>query len=89
MISVQNHRLLLNGSKIFVIAVLLSLSLSACELFKPISQGTEERDNGKKEELEPIQGRRVYDPATGTYVIIQNAPTGSMDTIIWRNIPIA
>lgn len=88
MISVQNHQLPLNGSKMMIIAIFIGLSLSACELFKPLSQDDGiTTDKDKKEELDPIQGRRVFDPQTGTYVIIQNAPTGVMDTIRWTNIP--
>ncbi len=86
MILVQNHQQRLNGSKILFFAIFLTVSLSACELFKPIAQNDNDRDK-KNENLDPIQGRRVYDPTTGTYVIVRNAPIGSMDTIIWRNIP--
>jgi ABC-type branched-subunit amino acid transport system substrate-binding protein len=60
---------------------------SSCELFKPIPQKTEQDPKKEKEELDPIQGRRVYDPTTGTYVVVENTPTGPMDTIIWRDIP--
>lgn len=86
MILVQNHQQLLNGSKILFAAIFLTISLSACELFKPITQDDNSNDR-RNENLDPIQGRQVYDPATGTYVIVRNAPIGSMDTIVWRTIP--
>lgn len=86
MILVQNHQQLLNGSKALLAAIFLIVTLSSCELFKPLVEDDNNKNN-KNENLDPIQGRRVYDPATGTYVIVRNAPTGSMDTIIWRTIP--
>jgi ABC-type branched-subunit amino acid transport system substrate-binding protein len=92
MISAPSHRQPSNGNKQlppFSLALALFAAIilfSSCELFKPISQGGDEDKDGK-EELDPIQGRRVYDPATGTFVIVQNAPTDPMDTIIWRDIP--
>lgn len=86
MILVQNHQQLLNGSKAFFVALFAVLTWSSCELLKPLPQDNT-ANTGKKEELDPIQGRRVYDPATGTYVIVQNAPTEPMDTIIWTDIP--
>lgn len=59
--------------------------MTSCDLFKPVTQGGEEKEQG--DELDPIQGRKVYDPTTGTYVTVENAPTEIMDTIIWRDIP--
>ncbi|MEO0734506.1 MAG: hypothetical protein AAFZ52_16845, partial [Bacteroidota bacterium] len=88
---------------------LLLLSVSSCELFQPVTtpnrddQRTEDRragnDDNREEPddentLDPIQSRRVYDPETGTYVYVENAPTDKMDTIRWtpvseeRNPPI-
>ncbi|MEM7572718.1 MAG: ABC transporter substrate-binding protein [Bacteroidota bacterium] len=91
MILVPNLRLRLNGSSPLRILplILLVLSLSACELFKPISQGDgdrTDRDPDRTEntdELDPIQSRRVYDPETGTWVYLENAPTSTMDTVRW------
>ncbi|MEL7221289.1 MAG: hypothetical protein AAGJ93_08220, partial [Bacteroidota bacterium] len=99
MTSAQNHRQPLNGSKTLpsLLAVflfsLLTISLSSCDLFKPISQGggkdntTTGQTTKPKEELDPIQGRRVWDPQTQTYVLVQNSPSDPMDTIIWKEIP--
>jgi len=61
-------------------------------LFKPISQSdnnptTDTRQERQQDELEPIQARRVYDAKTGTWVIVENAPTEPMDTIVWKDIP--
>lgn len=68
-------------------ALVLLTSLSACELFKPLQSGGQTGDGTKKEDLDPIRGRRVYDPNTGTYVLVRNAPSGSMDTVRWKEIP--
>lgn len=93
MISAPSHRQPLNGNKVlsafqWMCALLFGVLLfSSCELFKPISQGGGTDPKDDKEELDPIQGRRVYDPATGTFVVVQNAPTDPMDTIRWRDIP--
>lgn len=77
--------MLKTGMSVFMLFVLLT-ALSACELFKPIQKSGQSGDT-KKEELDPIQGRRVYDPLTGTYVLVRNAPSGSMDTVRWKDIP--
>ncbi|MGB3548876.1 MAG: ABC transporter substrate-binding protein [Saprospiraceae bacterium] len=64
------------------------LLLAGCELFKPLvvdngdTPQTSDRDRDRTD-LDPIQGRRVYDPVTGRYVVVNNAPTEPMDTIKW------
>jgi ABC-type branched-subunit amino acid transport system substrate-binding protein len=92
MISARSHQQPLSGNKISqvlltAIGIMAIVLFSSCELFKPISQGDPKDTKEGKEELDPIQGRRVYDPATGTYILVQNAPTDPMDTVIWRDIP--
>ncbi len=86
MISVPSRPLLSNGSSLLV-ALLLPcvLSLSACDLFTKAQSGKDPRK--EKDELDPIQGRRVYDPETGTYVIVRTAPSEKMDTIKWKTVP--
>jgi len=73
--------------------IVLSLFFfSSCELFRPVQSGaqapTPQRTKPTERELDPIQGRRVYDPQTGTYVIIENAPAEKMDTVVWRDVPV-
>lgn len=55
---------------------------------RPRDERTDERNTDRNddpaEELDPIQSRRVYDPATGRYVYVTNAPTEEMDTVRWR-----
>ncbi len=69
-----------------LVLLLAVLNMSNCELLKPVSQGTDNQEQDDTE-LDPIQGRRVYDPTTGTYVIVENAPSEIMDTITWTEIP--
>jgi len=88
----------LSGSNFAILALpaILLLGLSSCELFKPVSttdrdrDRTErtDRDNGTDDggDLDPVQSRRVYDPVTGTYVYVANAPTERMDTIRWTDV---
>ncbi len=83
----------------FLFTALLLLTLTGCELFKPMEptgrtdRPTDTRTTGttepvdEGEDLDPIQSRRVYDPATGTYIYVANAPTERMDTIEWRTLP--
>ncbi|MEM9929075.1 MAG: ABC transporter substrate-binding protein [Bacteroidota bacterium] len=104
MTSVPNHQPLLSGSKFTFLALLactLLLGFSSCELFKPVTQPDPDRPDRPERtnyedggELDPVQSRRVYDPTTGTYVYVENAPTDKMDTVRWtvvsedRNPPI-
>lgn len=98
MTSVPNRRPLLSGNKLLGQLLLLSLlfTFSSCELFKPAvtpdpdrNTRVDDRNRGNDDgggELDPIQSRRVYDPETGTYVYVQNAPTDKMDTVRWTTV---
>ncbi|MEZ4988717.1 MAG: hypothetical protein R2795_27460 [Saprospiraceae bacterium] len=92
MISVPNRLPLLNGNsnnpriQMLLLAVSLMATLSACELFKPLPSSDGNKPS-TADVLDPIQGKRVYDPATGTYVLVQNSPSDPMDTVIWKDIP--
>lgn len=48
---------------------------------------SDSRTTRDDEELEPIQGRKVYDPETGTWIVVEEAVTERMDTMVWREIP--
>ncbi|MEL6275642.1 MAG: hypothetical protein AAFU03_11110, partial [Bacteroidota bacterium] len=102
MTSAPNLRQPSNGNKLtqsLLPLLVLMLFFSGCELFKPLNSGTADRTNNRTddrteeqnpeptaEELDPIQSRRVFDPETGTYVYVDNAPTEEMDTVRWRLI---
>jgi len=81
----------LSGSNTGIIALFacLMLCVTSCELFRPISTPADrttrtERDEKEDgEDLDPVQSRRVYDPVTGTYIYVDNAPTDRMDTVRW------
>ncbi len=80
-----NLRLQLNGNNRLWLIVVVVL-VASCDLFKPV-QTDQPRSTGNNE-LDEVQGRRVYDPETGTYIVIDNAPVEKMDTIRWRDIPV-
>lgn len=86
MILARNLLQPLSGSKTILFLALLLVGLSSCDLFKKIQDDDDTAvDTG--DELEPIQGRRVYDPETGTWVVVEEAVTEKMDTIAWQEIP--
>lgn len=86
MISAQNHRPPLNGSKRLILVALACLPslFASCELFKK-AQTTPGADK-TKDELDPIQGKRVYDPVTGTWVTVEEVVMEKMDTILWKEV---
>lgn len=86
MISARSLLPRLSGSKTILFFALISIGLSSCDLFKKI-QDDDDRVVNTGDELEPIQGRKVYDPETGTWVIVEEAVTEKMDTVAWREVP--
>ena len=80
MISVPSHRQLLNGSSILLICFSCFLFLPACSTTKgtkkkpaDTSQPSKDKDENKV---------RVYDPATGTYVLVPRDAV-KVDTVKW------
>ena len=53
---------------------------TGCALFSSVPKESRP-DPGA--ELDPIQGRRVYDPESGQYVVVEKAPLEPMDTVRW------
>ena len=92
MTSVPNRRLPSSGSSTAFLTLVAAalLSLTSCELFKPVTtptdRTTQRDDRAEEENLDPVQSRRVYDPETGTYVFVATAPTEVMDTVRWTAI---
>ena len=84
MISAPSHRPLLNGNKLLILA-LLGLFISSCALFQKAEPEEEPEEVG--EELDPLPGTKVYDPETGTMVVVDETPVDDMDTIKWKEIP--
>ncbi len=89
MISAQSHLLRSNGSKLFAFFLLsLFFFSSSCALFRKAETEDKAEEVGKEgDELDPIPGKKVYDPETGTLVIVDQTPVESMDTIKWKDIP--
>lgn len=67
-----------------LIALFLGLSVSSCALFRKAE--TEENPEEVGEELDPLPGKKIYDPETGQLVIVDQAPVENMDTIKWKDI---
>lgn len=83
MISVPSHPQRLSGNSLFSLLLCLILPvLSGCNLLTKVEGEKEPRE--VKDELEPIQGRRIFDPESGTYVMVKAAPTEKMDTVRWK-----
>ena len=88
-----------NGNRLLIFSF-LALLLSSCALFRPADAGDkkdETRKEDKKKEnkvtkeeellLDPVPGKKVYDPETGTLVVVDQTPVESMDTIRWKEVP--
>ena len=82
MISAPNRHPRLSGSNPWGVIALLSVLLlhTGCALFSAVPK---ENRPAVGAELDPIQGRRVYDPDLGQYVVVSKAPTEPMDTLRW------
>ena len=83
MISALSRLPRLNGNRL-LIALFLGLSVSSCALFRKAE--TEEKPKEIGEELDPLPGKKVYDPETGQLVIVDQTPVEIMDTIKWKEI---
>lgn len=86
MISVPNLRLLLNGNKAFLLLFAGVFAFVGCSTLKT-GQGTGPDANANKQEkdqLEPIQATRVYDPIRGEWVVIPASPSEKMDTFKYK-----
>lgn len=78
------------NNKLFTLLFLLFLvSFTACDSFKklqdPDKTTTGTNKNGN-DELDEIQGKRVFNPETGKYEIVTDV-TGTLDTIQWKEAP--
>ena len=90
MTSVPSRRLPLSGNNgpLALLLLLALLSISSCELFRPVDStrpSTTDRADRDKEDLDPVQSRRVFDPESREYVNV-NAPTIPMDTVVWTDV---
>lgn len=79
---VPNLRQRSNGNSIWLFFILVALLFSSCSLLKKADDGrTSQKNQG---ELDEIQGKRKYNPATGKYEY-DTEVTEKMDTIVWQN----
>jgi hypothetical protein len=86
MILAQNLLRQLSGNKSLTILLLSILFFSSCEIFKPLNKDKD--TDPPSETLEPISGKKVWDPETGTYVEVKEFPVGDLDTVIWKEISV-
>ncbi|MEM1318830.1 MAG: ABC transporter substrate-binding protein [Bacteroidota bacterium] len=71
----------LNGNKLLLVALVLLLSLSACDALKKVPRDDSTAKNEDKE-LEEIQGQKKYNPKTGKYEHTTEV-TQEVDTVRW------
>ncbi len=86
MISAPSPPLPLNGNKslgIRLIPLVLLLFFSSCDLFKK-AQTTPVNPQDADQDF--IEGRRVYDPELGQYVVIKDFPTEELEVIQWTDV---
>lgn len=83
MISALSRLPQLNGNRL-LIALFLGLTVSSCALFRKAETEEEPKEIG--EELDPLPGKKIYDPETGQLVIVDETPVETMDTIKWKVI---
>lgn len=87
MISAPNHLPRLNGSRynlLFIFIGLLFFS-SGCELFRKVPK-SERQGKGDGENLEVIEGRRVFNKTTGKWEYTTRVDE-PMDTVQWTFLP--
>jgi len=78
------------NNKLFPLLFLLFLGIfTSCDSFKKIQspdKTTNGADKDGNDELDEIQGKRVFNPETGEYEVVTDV-TGTLDTIAWKDAP--
>ncbi|MFQ5445631.1 MAG: hypothetical protein ACE5FF_01750 [Saprospiraceae bacterium] len=70
---------------VLLLALALGLGFSSCEWFKP-ARDTKNDKVVTEDDIGEIQGKKVYDPLTGTWRIVREV-NGKVDTVHWRELP--
>jgi hypothetical protein len=65
-------------------AVIPSLLLSSCEWFKPARDSKKDKVY-KQEDIDEIQGKKVFDPVTGTWRVVYEV-NEKVDTVRWTEL---
>ncbi|MEM6317673.1 MAG: ABC transporter substrate-binding protein [Bacteroidota bacterium] len=68
------------SSLLFIFGIAFLMLFTACDSLKKVPQPDKPKE--ENEELEEIQGKRVFNPETGTYEVVTDV-TGDLDTIQW------
>ncbi len=69
----------------FMLVLIALTTLSSCSWFQPAVGGKEERVY-KDDDITQIQGKRVFDPETGTWRIVREV-NEKVDTVEWKQLP--
>lgn len=75
-----------SASKWIILLAVLSLGLSSCAWFKPARDSQASTTPPPSDELDEIQGKRVFDPVTGTWRVVHMV-SGRVDTVEWKVLP--
>lgn len=93
MISVLNRLQLLSGNNYMILLLMVfSINFTSCTLFTKVPDGNAQNNQNRNkdtDELDPLTGRRVYDPQTGTYIEPEEVPKEVLDTIFWKEVEAA
>lgn len=83
MILVRNLRQRLNGNSLAFLLIFVLAGFSSCDAFKKAQDSDRDKTSEEKDELEEIQGDRVYNPKTGKYEYSTNI-SQTLDTVDWK-----
>jgi hypothetical protein len=70
---------------LFPLLLIFSTLTSSCTWFQPAQETKEERVY-KEDDISQIQGKRVFDPMTGTWRIVREV-NEKVDTVQWKELP--
>ena len=82
----MNHQSLFTTNKISFFLVVLFLAFTSCDTLQKIPTtptDTNNNNQGQEQELDEIEGKRVYNPETGKYEVVTDV-TGNMETVEWE-----
>ena len=85
MTSVPNRPQQLSGNKTIWLGICCVMLLGSCDFFRKAQTGPKPKPD---DDLGVIQGKKVYDPETGTWKEVVTTPVGMpVDTVRWSDLP--
>jgi len=79
----MNHLSLFASHKIALYLFLLLLVVTSCDTLQKVPSASDKNTSNQSQELDEIEGKRVYNPTTGKYEVVTDV-TGEMETIEWE-----